>query len=103
MEQIIDWTILSANPIAFDLLTEIPVRINWTALSASIRFSIESSYDYKHMEETKRALHRDLFEHLYYPRNEIKRELIEHLFHPSKLESYLEMNGIIDGYLGYDL
>ena len=102
MDQIIDWNLLSTNPIAFDLLTEFHVHIDWNALSASIRFSIES-YDYKNMEETKRALHRDLFEHLYYPRNEIKRELIEHLFHPSKLESYLEMHGSIDGYLGYDL
>ena len=102
MDQIIDWNLLSTNPIAFDLLTEFHVHIDWNALSAYSTRMIES-YDYKNMEEIKRALHRDLFEHLYYPRNEIKRELIEHLFHPSKLESYLEMNGIIDGYLGYDL
>lgn len=99
MDQIIDWRILSANPIAFDLLTEFHVHIDWNAYSTHM---IEL-YDYKNMEEIKRALHRDLFEHLYYPRNEIKRELIEHLFHPSKLESYLEMHGSIDGYLGYDL
>ena len=100
MNQIIDWNILSSNPVAIELLHMNIERIDWNVLSGGLYQY--GNYDYKYMQETKRALHRDLFEHHYYPRIEIERELMEHHFHPAKLEQYLEMHGSIDGYLGYD-